>query len=420
MNNYLIRGAHIFSAQGLQRADLLVKNGEIVKIESQLNDREAVVLPFAGCVVFPGFSDVHVHFREPGFSYKETITSGSHAAAHGGFTSVCTMPNVTPCPDTLSHLQVQTDLIDDTACVHVYPFGAITIGREGAALSDIAALAPYVVGFSDDGSGVQSTEMMRAAMQQVAITGKVISAHCEDNALLHGGYIHDGAFARANGHRGICSESEWRQIARDLRLSKETGCRYHVCHISCQESVELIRAAKADGVDVTCETAPHYLILTEEDLQEDGRFKMNPPLRTRVDRDALRAGIADGTIDMIATDHAPHSTAEKARGLKDSAMGVVGLETAFAACYTHLVKTGIISLERLVALLHTAPHSRFGIGTQLSEGQPADLTIFDLARTWVVDPNTFLSQGHATPFAGMKLYGTCMLTMVGGRIVWQM
>lgn len=419
MNEYLIRDAQIYAAQGLRRADLLIKDGKIEAIGPQLNDRGAVVLPFAGCVVFPGLTDVHVHFREPGFSYKETMVSGSCAAARGGFTSVCTMPNVSPCPDTLEHLQVQQALIDAGACVHVYPFGAITMGRNGKTLSDMRALRTHVVGFSDDGSGVQNETIMHAAMEQAAALGKVISAHCEDNTLLHGGYIHNGAYARAHGHRGICSESEWGQIARDLKCAKQTGCRYHVCHISCKESVELIRQAKADGVDVTCETAPHYLILTDADLQEDGRFKMNPPLRTSADREALIEGVADGTIDMIATDHAPHSAAEKAKGLEHSAMGVVGLETAFAACYTYLVKMGRITLDCLIERLHDAPRRRFGIGSDLAVGQAADLTVFDLTREWEVNPDHFLSKGRATPFAGMKLYGTCMLTMVGGRIVWQ-
>lgn len=370
-------------------------------------------------VIFPGFCDVHVHFREPGFSYKETIATGSRAAARGGYTAVCTMPNLNPVPDSVENLGIQRRLIEETACIHVYPYGAITIGEQGEALSDLEGMAPDVVGFSDDGRGVQSDDMMRQAMLRAKALGKPIVAHCEINSLLRGGYIHDGDYAKAHGHRGICSESEWGQIARDLQLVKETGCAYHVCHVSTKESVALIRAAKRRGVDVTCETAPHYLTFTDEDLQENGRFKMNPPLRAREDRDALIEGLLDGTIDMLVTDHAPHSLEEKARGLEKSAMGVVGLETSFAASYTALVQTGILPLEKLVDLMHGAPMRRFGCGTELAEGQPADLTAFDLTKTYTVDPETFLTMGRATPFAGRALTGVCKLTMIGGEPVWK-
>ena len=370
-------------------------------------------------VIFPGFCDVHVHFREPGFSYKETIATGSRAAARGGYTAVCTMPNLNPVPDSVENLGIQRRLIEETACIHVYPYGAITVGEQGEALSDLEGMAPGVVGFSDDGRGVQSDDLMRQAMLRAKALGKPIVAHCEVNSLLRGGYIHDGDYAKAHGHRGICSESEWGQIARDLQLVKETGCAYHVCHVSTKESVALIRAAKRRGVDVTCETAPHYLTFTDEDLQEDGRFKMNPPLRAREDRDALIEGLLDGTIDMLVTDHAPHSREEKARGLDKSAMGVVGLETSFAASYTALVQTGILPLEKLVDLMHGAPMRRFGCGTELAEGQPADLTAFDLTKTYTVDPETFLTMGRATPFAGRALTGVCKLTMIGGEPVWK-
>ena len=370
-------------------------------------------------VIFPGFCDVHVHFREPGFSYKETIATGSRAAARGGYTAVCTMPNLNPVPDSVENLGIQRRLIEETACIHVYPYGAITIGEQGEALSDLEGMAPDVVGFSDDGRGVQSDDLMRQAMLRAKALGKPIVAHCEVNSLLRGGYIHDGDYAKAHGHRGICSESEWGQIARDLQLVKESGCAYHVCHVSTKESVALIRAAKRRGVDVTCETAPHYLTFTDEDLQENGRFKMNPPLRAREDRDALIEGLLDGTIDMLVTDHAPHSLEEKARGLEKSAMGVVGLETSFAASYTALVQTGILPLEKLVDLMHGAPMRRFGCGTELAEGQPADLTAFDLTKTYTVDPETFLTMGRATPFAGCALTGVCKLTMIGGEPVWK-
>ena len=363
--------------------------------------------------VFPGFCDVHVHFREPGFSYKETVATGCASAARGGYTAVCTMPNLNPAPDTLEHLSLQRKIIENDACIHVYPYGTITMGELGEKLADLEAMATYVCGFSDDGRGVQSDDIMRAAMEKAKKLGKMIVAHCEVNELLRGGYIHDGQYAKAHGHRGIFSESEWVQIDRDLKLVEQIGCAYHVCHISTKESVDIIRKAKARGVDVTCETGPHYLILDDSHLQEDGRFKMNPPLRDQSDRLALIEGIVDGTIDMIATDHAPHSAEEKARGLEKSAFGVVGLETAFAAMYTHLVKPGIITMERLVELLADNPRKRFGIPLGL------DFSIWDLDAAYAVDPEEFQSMGRATPFAGMELYGRCLLTVCDGRVVWQ-
>ena len=369
-------------------------------------------------VIFPGFCDVHVHFREPGFSYKETIATGSRAAARGGYTAVCTMPNLNPVPDSVEHLEVQRRLIEETACIHVYPYGAITVGEQGEALSDLEGMAPDVVGFSDDGRGVQSDDLMRQAMLRAKALGKPIVAHCEVNSLLRGGYIHDGDYAKAHGHRGICSESEWGQIARDLQLVKETGCAYHVCHVSAKESVALIRKAKAEGLDVTCETGPHYLVMDDSDLQEDGRFKMNPPLRDKSDREALLEGLADGTIDMIATDHAPHTVAEKARGLAGSAMGIVGLETAFPLLYKYLVLKGVITLEKLVALMSANPRRIFALEGGVEEGDAADFTVLDLGAEYAVDPGTFLSKGRATPFAGWKVQGRAVLTVVGGKEVY--
>ena len=363
--------------------------------------------------VFPGFADVHVHLREPGFSYKETIASGTRAAAHGGYTAVCAMPNLNPVPDSGEHLEVQEAAIAAGAVIHVYPYGAITVGEQGEALADLAALAPRVCGFSDDGRGVQARAMMEAAMVEAKALGKVIAAHCEDNSLLRGGYIHDGGYARAHGHKGICSESEWGPIARDLELAAKTGCKYHVCHISTKESVELIRQAKKSGVDVTCETGPHYLVLDDSCLREDGRFKMNPPLRDRSDREALVEGLRDGTIDMIATDHAPHSAEEKARGLAKSAMGVVGIETAFPVVYTYLVKPGLVPLETVVNALTVNPRTRFGL--PLGE----DFSVWDLEDRYTIDPETFLSLGRATPFAGMEVQGRNLLTVCGGKAVWQ-
>ena len=418
---YLLQNAQILSSGGVFRAaDVLLSGGRIVSIGDRIScPAEAVSIDLHKAVLFPGFVDVHVHLREPGFSYKETILTGTLAAAHGGFAHVAAMPNLDPVPDCAAALAVQRAIIEKDALVHVHPYGAISVGEKGERLADLEGLAPGVIAFSDDGRGVQSESLMCEAMTRCHALGKILAAHCEDNSLLHGGYIHDGAYARAHGHRGICSESEWGPIARDLRLAEETGCAYHVCHVSTKESVALIRAAKRRGVDVTCETAPHYLTFTDEDLQEDGRFKMNPPLRAREDRDALIEGLLDGTIDMLVTDHAPHSREEKARGLEKSAMGVVGLETSFAASYTALVQTGILPLEKLVDLMHGAPMRRFGCGTELAEGQPADLTAFDLTKTYTVDPETFLTMGRATPFAGRALTGVCKLTMIGGEPIWK-
>ena len=364
-------------------------------------------------VVFPGFCDVHVHFREPGFSYKETIRSGCAASARGGYTAVCTMPNLNPVPDSKEHLHQQLALIEEGASIHVYPYGSITVGQQGEILSDMEGMAPDVIAFSDDGKGVQEEEQMRKAMLRAKALGKMIVAHCEVNDLLHGGYIHDGAYAASHGHKGICSASEYEQIARDLRLAEEIGCAYHVCHISTKESVEIIRQAKARGVDVTCETAPHYLVMDDADLREEGRFKMNPPIRSAEDRAALVEGVRDGTIDMIATDHAPHSAEEKSKGLAGSAFGIVGIETAFPVLYTHLVLPGVITLEKLVALLSENPRKRFNIPCGQS------FSVWNLEKEFTVDPAQFLSMGKATPFEGWKLKGECVLTVCDGEVVYR-
>ena len=361
-------------------------------------------------VVFPGFCDVHVHFREPGFSYKETIRSGSMSAAAGGYTAVMTMPNLNPVPDSPENLARQMDIIKADSVINVYPYASITVGQKGEQLSPLEEL--NVIAFSDDGRGVQSEEMMREAMKKAKKLGKIIAAHCEVNDLLFGGYIHDGEYAKAHGHKGICSESEYAQIERDIKLAKETGCKYHVCHISTKESVALIRKAKAQGVDITCETGPHYLVLDENDLKEEGRFKMNPPLRSKEDREALIEGIKDGTIDMIATDHAPHSLEEKSKGLEKSAFGIVGLETAFPVVYTHLVKPGIISLEKAIELLSINPRARFGIPLG------KDFSVWKLDEEYEVDPERFLSLGRATPFAGARLSAGCALTVCGGKPIF--
>ena len=365
------------------------------------------------CVIFPGFCDVHVHFREPGFFYKESIETGSKSAARGGYTAVCSMPNLNPVPDSVENIKIQTDLIEKSACVSVYPYASITVGQRGEELSDMQGLKDFAIAFSDDGRGVQSDEMMESAMLKAKSLGKMIVAHCEVNALLKGGYIHDGNYAKEHGHKGICSASEYEQIARDLKLVEKTGCAYHVCHISTKESVELLRKAKARGLDVTCETAPHYLVMDDSDLKEDGKFKMNPPLRAKEDRLALIEGVKDGTIDMIATDHAPHSKEEKSKGLANSAFGIVGLETAFAVCYTKLVKTGVITLEKLIDLLAINPRKRFNIPLG------NDFSVWDLNQSFVVNPDEFLSKGRATPFEGEELFGVNKLTVLNGEIIYQ-
>ena len=365
-------------------------------------------------VTLPGFCDVHVHFREPGFCYKEDMETGSKAAAAGGYTAVCTMPNLNPVPDSVEHLQVQLEAIREKACIPVYPYGAITVAELGKEMADLEGMAKDVIAFSDDGKGVQSDDMMRQAMKRAKALGKMIVAHCEVNDLLEGGYIHKGDYAAAHGHRGICSESEWKQIERDIALVRDTGCAYHVCHISTKESVELIRRAKAEGLDVTCEVGPHYLVMDDGDLQEEGRFKMNPPLRSPADRKALLEGLLDGTIDMVATDHAPHSAEEKSRGLEKSAFGIVGLETAFPILYTKLVKPGIMTMETLLDRMVYAPRKRFGI--PFNED---DYSIWDLEAEYEIDPETFVSKGHATPFAGWKVFGKCLKTVCGGKTVFE-
>ena len=410
----ILKGAKFYRDGRFETGDLAIEDGKIVAIGGRVAleaDDRAVDL--TGCHVLPGLVDVHVHLREPGFSEKETIATGTAAAAHGGYTTVCPMPNLNPAPDSPEHLEAELALIRRDAVVRVLPYGSITRGQKGRGeLVDFGALAGEVVGFSDDGRGVQGEELMAEAMRRAAAVGKPIVAHCEVDELLKGGYIHDGVYCREHGHKGICSESEWGQIARDVRLAEETGCAYHVCHVSTKESVSIIREAKRRGVNVTCETGPHYLTFTEDDLQEDGRFKMNPPLRSREDRDALIEGLLDGTIDMIVTDHAPHSREEKARGLEKSAMGIVGLETAFPLLYTELVKPGVISMERLMELLHDAPCRRFNIPTDTG------FTVFDLNDTYRIDPADFLSMGKATPFTGWEVQGRCLLTATGEGAVW--
>ena len=414
----ILKDGMVYSDGKFQKQTVHIADGTVTCLESYPKHNGSLVVDCSSFYIFPGFTDVHVHFREPGFSYKETIATGSIAAARGGFTDVCTMPNLDPAPDCIEHLQKQLDIIKKDAVINVHPFGTITKMQVGEELSDMEGMAEKVIGYSDDGRGVQSDEMMEKAMIKAKSLGKIISAHCEDNSLLFGGYIHEGEYARLHGHRGICSASEWKQIERDLKLVEKIGCKYHVCHISTKESVELIRQAKEKGLDVTCETAPHYLIMNDMMLEEDGRFKMNPPIRSEEDRLALVEGLLDGTVDMIATDHAPHSAEEKSKGLSESNMGVVGIETSFAAMYTYLVKKGVITLEKLIEVMYVNPSKRFGIEKGVRVGKKADLTVFDLNKKYIIDPADFKSMGVATPFKNHEVYGECKLTIANGNIAY--
>lgn len=408
MKTYM--SATIYADNQLKKCNITINGGKIVEMTTTGEPVGAL----SGVLFTPGLKDVHVHFREPGYPEKETVRTGSLAAAASGYTDVCTMPNLNPPPDCLPNLMVQTDIIQRDSVINITPYGTITKDRRGnGELSDMAELAPFVAGFSDDGTGVRDENVMRAAMLAAKAAGKPIVAHCEDESLLHGGYIHDGRYAHEHNHAGICSQSEWGQIERDLLLAKETGCQYHVCHISTKESVELIRRAKADGVQVTCETAPHYLLLCEDDLREEGRFKMNPPLRSREDRQALIDGVLDGTIDVIATDHAPHTAEQKSGGLRESCMGIVGLETAFPLMYTEFVKTGRLKAERLLEMMCTVPAKIFGIGNN------GDFSVFDLDRKYVIDSDKFISKGHSTPFDGHTVYGKCVMTVCNSRAVYE-
>lgn len=412
--NLMIKGKKIYQNGFLSSLPLFIDDGIVVSENSEAGD----TVIFSDCYVFPGFADVHVHLREPGFSYKETIKTGTAASAHGGYTAVCSMPNLNPVPDSVDNLQKQLDIIKKDAEIAVYPYGSITVGQMGKELSDMEGMSENVIAFSDDGRGVQSDELMEKAMLKAKSLGKMIVAHCEVNSLLNGGYIHDGEYAKKHGHRGICSRSEWEQIERDIKLAEKTGCAYHVCHISTKESVDIIRKAKNRGVNITCETGPHYLVLSDKDIKEEGRFKMNPPLRSEEDRLALIEGIKDGTIDMIATDHAPHSAEEKGKGLENSAMGIVGIETAFPILYTELVLKGDISLEKLIELLSINPKKRFGIKGGTDEGQQADFCVIDLDSEYEINSEDFYSMGKATPFEGWKVKGKIMHTYIKGEKIF--
>ena len=416
----LIFGAKMWLGGALVKRDVVISDGKVERIAERIDATDDMVeMDGRGKILLPGLVDMHVHLREPGYSYKETILSGSRAAAAGGFTTVCTMPNLNPAPDTMENLQAQLDIIERDAVIEVLPYATITKARKGEELVDYAALAPRVAGFSDDGTGVQSAEGMEEAMKGVAATGKMVAAHCEVESLLNGGYIHDGEWCRAHGHKGICSESEWAEVERDIEIAERTGCHLHVCHISTKESVALIREAKKRGVKVSCETAPHYLAMCDEDLRDEGRFKMNPPLRSRADMEALRKGLADGTIDVIATDHAPHSAEEKGRGLAGSAMGVVGIETSLAATYTFMVASGVIDFGRMVEVMADAPRRLLGLKGGLIEGERADVTLVDFNKEFSVCPEEFLSCGRATPFEGMRLHGEVVCTIAGGKVVYE-
>ena len=418
----LLKGGRVYDCGSFVPMDMLIEDGRIAARGSMLDsDNVDRVVDLTGLVVLPGFVDVHVHLREPGFSYKETIESGTKACARGGFTTVCAMPNLSPAPDSDEHLRMQEELIREHAVIRVLPYASITIGQKGEGeLTDIPALAHRVAGFSDDGRGVKEADTMAECMRRVKEAGSIIAAHCEDMSLIPaGGAIHDGAFAKEHGIPGIPSESEWAPIARDVELNREIGCRYHVCHVSAKESVEIIRRAKAEGVNITAETGPHYLLLCQDDLKDEGRFKMNPPLRDAADRDALIEGVLDGTLDMIATDHAPHSAEEKAKGLAKSMMGVVGIETAFPLMYTYFVENGRMPLETLVDRMAYAPRRRFGFDGGINVGDRAELTVFDLSADATVDPADFVSKGKATPFEGWKVHAVCKLTVCGDKIAYE-
>ena len=418
--DYIISGAELFRNDRFISSDLFVSDGKIADIAPNISLSGVSVFNFNNAVVLPGLSDVHVHLREPGFLYKETIRTGTEAAAAGGYTSICAMPNLLPVPDCAENLAPELEAIERDALIHVYPYGAITVGQKSEKLADMDSMADSVIAFSDDGKGVKTADMMRRAMRKAQSLAKMIVAHCEDESLIRGGCVHDGEYAAEHGLAGNPSESEWTQVRRDIDLVRETDCRYHVCHVSTKESVALIRAAKAEGLSITCETAPHYLVLCDRDLCDDGRFKMNPPIRSADDRDALIDGIKDGTIDMIATDHAPHSAEEKSGGLKGCLNGIVGLETAFPILYTELVKKGVISLEKLVDLMHGAPQRIFGIGSDINVGESADFAVFDLNTEYTIDPESFRSMGRATPFAGRKVFGRCLACFCGGRLVYDL
>lgn len=419
MNKLLLKGGTVVAEGVSHKADVLVADGKIAAISETIEADDATeVFDAEGCVVTYGLADVHVHLREPGYSIKETIATGTRACAHGGVTTVCSMPNLQPAPDAPETIAVQQQMIDEQAVIEVLPFATISSKRAGRELADIEALRPLSVGYSDDGNGIQTEPLMREAMKRIAAVDGIIAAHCEDDSLLHAGYIHAGEYAREHGHKGICSESEWGPIKRDVKLAEEVGCRYHVCHISTKESVEIIRNAKQSCAHISCETAPHYLVLCDENLQEDGRFKMNPPLRAKEDKTALIEGIKDGTIEVIATDHAPHTAEEKSRGLKGSMMGIVGIETSFAICYTHLVRKGVITIEKLIALMSENPRRIFRLGGAMKVGERADIAVFNVTEPYKINSAEFLSMGKATPFEGEEVYGRCMLTLFGGEKVW--
>lgn len=417
--NFVLKNAKVFRKGKFIKGDVLVKDGRLTHIFGFSSvPADASFFDAENCIIIPGLVDVHVHLREPGFSFKETIKSGTMAAAHGGYTHICSMPNLNPVPDSVKNLKQQLDIIKRDAVINVKPYGSITQGQLGDDLSDMEGMCDMVAGFSDDGKGIQEAEMMLMAMQEASSLGKMIVAHCEDNSRLHGGYIHDGEYAKLHNHKGISSESEYMPIKRDIPLAKRTGCAYHVCHVSAKESVEIIRQAKKDGVNITCETAPHYLVLNDMDLEEDGRFKMNPPIRSEEDRLALIEGIKDGTVDMIATDHAPHSAEEKSKGLEKSFMGVVGLETAFPILWTELVLKGVITAEHLIKIMSTNPAKRFGFNSSLQDGEIANFTVFDVEEEYTINPDEFLSQGRSTPFEGRRVKGKCLMTVCGGKVVY--
>lgn len=418
----LKNGRQINENNELVAVDLLVKDGIIIEMNECIENTEAQVYDLAGKLVSPGLIDVHVHLREPGYERKETIETGTKAAARGGYTTIAAMANTIPVPDSMESVTYIEGLLQQSAQVRVFPYAAITLGERGQEIVDVEALSETsILGFSDDGRGIQEAGVMYQAMQRAKAVNKPIVAHCEDDSLLFGGYLHDGEYAKANGHRGILSVSESAQIARDIMLAQATGVHYHICHISTKESVELVRFAKAQGINVTAEVSPHHLILCDTDIvNDDPNFKMNPPLRADADRIACVQGLLDGTIDVIATDHAPHHEDEKAWGIETAPFGIVGLETAFPLMYTKFVKTGKMTLKQLIDCMSTKPANIFNLpyGT-LEVGAAADITIIDLDKEMEIDSSQFLSKGKNTPFNGYNVTGWPVMTLVGGRVAYK-
>lgn len=428
MRLVVIHNANILNEQGEQElSQITIEDGVIAKVEKmgqigqKIDDNGAQVIDAGGRLVTPGFIDMHVHLREPGFEHKETIETGSRSAAQGGFTTIACMPNTRPVTDNPDTVRFVLQKAEEAGLVNVLPYAAITKSELGRELTDFTALKEAgAIGFTDDGVGVQSAQMMKDAMRQAASLGMPVIAHCEDNSLVEGAPVAEGEFARKHGLKGIPNESEAIHVGRDILLAEATGVHYHVCHVSTEQSIRLIRQAKQIGINVTAEVCPHHLVLSEEDIPGlDANWKMNPPLRSRRDVEACIAALEDGTLDILVTDHAPHSEEEKAKGMQLAPFGIVGFETAFPLLYTKFVATGRWSLAMLVQRMTADPARVFGLEAgRLVPGAPADLTIVDLDAERTVDPAAFASKGRNTPFAGWRLKGWPVATIVKGNLIW--